>query len=255
MKPLYVDGLETRVEYDKPALRIERPDKAVRWFPLRTVSQVVSASRVHWETEALLACAELGIPVSFLDSEGALLARVTGRSSKRAEFGQRFSDFLQRPDWEEHYEVWLTGMERMAARSVIRRAGLGFGLEPSNRALRQMFREAAESMAALAAFERIGGEVHGLLVALTTRQLADSGFGAEFEGVPGFDLAVDLAGIVFWDFQLERMAWLEDRLRDNRDDLPGREEIVAFFEARRLRSEKLVTGLIHRLYRWLLGVY
>lgn len=255
MKPLYVAGAETRVERDGPALRIARPGRAERWFPLRTVSQVVSATQVEWETAALLGCAEHGISVSFLDEQGTVQARLLGRAGERLELRQRLADFLLRPDWRALYGQWLTAVERMAVRSVVRRSGLGWGEPPTGRALRRMFREAALSMDAVDAYERIGGVVHGLLLALITQALADQGIGGDFEGVDDLQLAEDLTGVVFWDFQLARMAWLEDCLRDGRRDLPGREEIVAFFEARRQRTQRLADGLVNRLHRWLVELH
>jgi hypothetical protein len=252
MKPLYVDGADTRVEQDGPALKVLCPGRAERWFPLRRVSQVVSAARVEWATGALLACAEVGITVSFLAEDGSVVARVLGKAGKRMELPQRFADFLLRPDGRELYEQWLKAMERMAVRSVGRRAGAGFEPAPSATALHRMFREAAIGMNALFAYERIGREVHSLLVALATRQLAEAGYGAESEGMREPDLATDLTGILFWDFQLARLAWLEERLRGDSVEAPDRRSIVAFFEARRARTERLAAGLVNRLHRWLI---
>lgn len=251
MKPLYVDGTGTRVERDGPALRIARPGRAERWFPLRVLSQVVSAERVEWATDALLACAGQGITVSFLDEDGAVLARVLGKPGERMELRQRLADFLLRPDWPALYDAWQAAMERMAVRSVARRAGLGWGQPPSGRELRRMFREAADSMGSLEAYEHIGGELRGLVEALATQPLAEAGIVGDFVGDEGLDLAADFSRVLYWDFQLARLAWLEDRLRDDRQDLPAREEIVGFFEARRPRTERLAAGLLNRLHRWL----
>jgi hypothetical protein len=255
MKPLYVQGTGTRVERDGPALKVACPERAERWFPLRRISQVVSSAQVAWSTPALLACAEEGITVSFLAEDGAIVARVVGRPGERDELRQRWGDFLLRPDWRTLYEQWLAGMEQMAVRSVVRRAGFAPADVLTARALRRMFREAAESMELLPAFERIGGDVHGLLVALATQRLAEAGIAVDFEGVEGPRLAVDFASILFWDFQLARLAWLEDRLRQDSLDAPGREEIVAFFEARRDRIGRLAAGLVNRLHRWLVELY
>lgn len=146
MKPLYVQGTETHVKRDGPALKVVRSGRAERWFPLRRISQVVSSAHVDWSVQALLACAEVGITVSFLDEEGALVARVVGRSGERVELGQRFADFLLRPDWRTLYELWLSAMERMAVRSVVRRSGLTLDQPPTAKDLRRLFREAAVSM-------------------------------------------------------------------------------------------------------------
>jgi hypothetical protein len=246
-----VDGADTRVERDGPALRIARPGRAERWFPLRVLSQVVSAERVEWATDALLACAGQGITVSFLDEDGTVLARLLGKPGERMELPQRLADFLLRPDWPARYDAWQAAMERMAVRSVARRAGLGWSQPPTGRDLRRLFRDGAESLGSLEPFEHIGGEVHGLTEALATQHLAEAGIVGDFDGGDGLDLAADFSRILYWDFKLARLAWLEDRLRDDRADLPGREEIVGFFEARRPRTERLAAGLLNRLHRWL----
>jgi hypothetical protein len=251
MRPLYVQGAETRVERDGPALKVACSGRAERWFPLRRISQVVSAARVDWSTQALLACAVEGITVSFLDEDGGVLARVVGRPGERMGLRQRLADFVLRPDWRTFYEQWLAAMEQMAVRSVVRRAGISREESPTPRMMRRMFREAAMSMDLLRAFERIGGDVHGLLVALATRKLAEAGIDAGSEGP---DLAVDLASVLFWDFQLARTAWLEERLRGDCLDAPEREDIVAFFEARRTRTERLAAGLLNRLHGWLIEI-
>jgi hypothetical protein len=255
MKPLYIQGSQTRIEVDGPALKIALPEQAERFFPLRRISQVISAHRVDWSTEALLACAMQGITVSFLDEEGKVLARVMGRPGERMEFRQRLADFVSRPDWRELYEQWLRAMEQMAVRSVVRRAGVSLEELPTAKRMRQLFRAEAITMNLLAAFERIGGEVHGLLVATATSQLVEVGIATGFEDFEGLELAVDLAAILFWDFQLARMIWLENRLRQDIFETPSHADIVAFFENRRDRTKRLLIGLLNRLQRWLIELY
>lgn len=252
MRPLYLERDGTVVQADGPALRVRCDGSADRWFPLRQVSQVVSAERVAWTTPALLACAELGITVSFTDGDGAVLARLIGRHGERTELRQMLADFLDRADWQPLYQHWLDGMERMAMRSVLRRSGVKWCETLTPRALRQMFQHEADVIRAAEAFERIGGVVHGLLVALCTQALRDCGVTSEFEA--RLTPAQDLASILFWDFQLVRLAWIEDRLRSERAGVPPQAEIVAFFELRRSRTERLLRGLLNRLHRMLIEV-
>ncbi|BBA37445.1 uncharacterized protein sS8_5528 [Methylocaldum marinum] len=254
MKPLYLQGSGTAVKLDGPALRVTRSGAAERWFPLQRISHVVSAVHIDWTIDALLACAENRITVSFIDDEGAVLARVAGKPGERSELRQRFLDFLLRPDWRDLYLQWIGAMERMAVRSVIRRTGLAFDRPPSAKALRRLFREGARAMGQLTVYDRIGGEVFGLLTTLVTRHLADVGITTESERMGELDPVTGLSSIVFWDFQLARLAWLEDRLRDDRLDIPDRLEIVGFFEARRERTERLIRGLLGRLHGWLLEI-
>jgi hypothetical protein len=243
VRPLYLQGSGTAVKRDGPALRVIRPGTAERWFPLRRISQVVSAPHIDWSLDALLACAESRITVSFIDGEGAVLARLVGKPGNRCEL---------RPDWREQYEQWTAAMERMAVRSVIRRTGIAFDRPPSAKELRRLFQDGARGMDQLPAYERIGREVFGLLTGLVTKHLADAGITTELEPMGELNPVTGVSSILFWDFQLARLAWLEDRLRENRLGIPDRIEIVGFFEARRRRTEHLTRSLLNRLHRWLI---
>ncbi|MEA3274002.1 MAG: CRISPR-associated endonuclease Cas1, partial [Pseudomonadota bacterium] len=78
-RPLYIAPVaETRVDLDGPALRVRREKRAEQLFPLQRISRVYSAERVDWASEALLACAGLGISVLFVDDEGEVVARLLG---------------------------------------------------------------------------------------------------------------------------------------------------------------------------------
>jgi CRISPR/Cas system-associated endonuclease Cas1 len=59
---------------------------------------------VQWRTDALLACANQGITVSFLDDGGAVVASWLGKSGERQFFMQRLADLLSRADGKDIYE-------------------------------------------------------------------------------------------------------------------------------------------------------
>lgn len=254
MKPLYLDAQDCRVQLDGPALRVRAEHVADRWFPLTRVSQVITSCRVDWTVPALLACAEKGITVSFVGEEGSIVGRLLGRGSERNHLAQKLSDFLLRPDCLELSLQWQSAMERMAMRSLIRRAGLPPDFDCTPKMLRQLFQRAAISMAAREAYETIGREIWGMLVPLVSQRLQDLAVYEDAEFVESIDLVSMLTRILFWDFHLARSAWLEQRLTDNCTEPPNRAEIVDFFEKRRARSERLLQGLLSRLYRWLLEV-
>ena len=76
MRPLYIDGLPgCRVVLDEPALRIVVPEKADQLFPLSRISRVVCKGVVEWSMSALLACADAGITLLFLENNGEVRAR------------------------------------------------------------------------------------------------------------------------------------------------------------------------------------
>lgn len=72
-KPLYLQGgNELSVDLDGPALRIGQPGRAAVFYPLARLARVLSKGEVRWHCEALLACADGGVPVVFLGEEGGV---------------------------------------------------------------------------------------------------------------------------------------------------------------------------------------
>jgi hypothetical protein len=77
LEALHLDAAERPVAVllDGPSLRLRRVGVADVFAPLpRLARVVVHGSRVQWRTEALLACAEAGVPVLLLSGRGALRA-------------------------------------------------------------------------------------------------------------------------------------------------------------------------------------
>ena len=255
MKPLYLRGADTRVELDAQALRIRVPEKSDAWLPLRRISRVISATQVGWSTEALLACAEHGISVSFLAENGRVVARVSGQPGERDELRQRLADLLDRPGWRDDYILWLAGMEHMAARSLARRAGLSASDRALPRELQQALREQARDQRLLADYEDLGRRLHGLLGGFVTQYLAEAGLSPEWAGWSDLDLGGDFCRILFWDFRLARLVWLNARRHGHLPLRPSELELVDFFERRSARTSQLCQGLVNRLHHWLIGQY
>src|SRR5512136_2483897 len=104
MWPLYIDGLPgCRVVLDEPALRVVVPDKADQLFPLSRISRVVCKGLVEWSMSALLACADAGINLLFLEKTGEVRARWLSRGNARQSLTQRLVDLLARADGLERY--------------------------------------------------------------------------------------------------------------------------------------------------------
>jgi len=255
MKPLYLYGRALAVRLDGPALRVSQPDCADRWFPLRLLSRVLAGEQTDWSLDALLACARAGICVSFQDGEARLVARVCGVPSERQELAQRLSDLLVRPDGPVLYANWRAGMGRMAARSLARRALLTDYRSITGPELRQLLERAAHDLLAVPAWRALGRELFGQLLPFAADGLHRRGIDLEALTTPEFHLARDLAEILFWDFQLVRLYWVQCRVeRTGVCPEPGRAEAVAVFERRRDRCEYLRESLINRLHRWLVAL-
>lgn len=251
MKPLYIHGPEgTRVLLDIPALRVTVPKQADRLFPLQRISRIAVSGPVRWETPALLACADRGISVTFLDEHAEVRARWLGRGGERQALLQRMTDFLALPDALERYQNWRRGVTRMAARSAVRRMNLknerGSGEEAV--LLRQL---CADHL-----FGRLFRHITALLLAEMTQTLADQGLAADCELLQDswIDLPRDLADVLAWDFVPSLARWiLALRKQAQRQEVPVEPaELLRFYAERSQRVDYLCRGLLNKLHRWLL---
>jgi hypothetical protein len=251
-KPLYLAGADTEVVLDGPALRISQPAHADRWFPLQRLSRVVSGTHVQWQTEALMACAGESVTVSFLGRDGSLQARCIGRHPERLNgLQQRLNDLLESADGLADYRQWLRGMENLALRSLQKRIGAATEPPATPTELRRFFRRQAAEMEAVKAHEALGRSLFDLLVGWVTQELQDHGLATDPLILCHLDLPRDLAGILFWDYQVLRLQWLDQRRHARQGGAPPLAEIASCFEARSVRNQHLLRGLVNRLHCWL----
>jgi len=246
-----------RVELDGAALRVSVPDQAERLFPLVRLSRVYVQGSADWATDALLACADRGVSVLFVDRNGEILARLLGRPGHRYELHQRYVDFLERPDASELYRLWLEAMERQAVLWLHNRLG-----EPeaarSGRDLRAWVDQAAGRLTDRAASIRVRQWLRALAFGWMQAHLQDLGFGRESEhgqdGVP--TLAADLTGLLMWYLEPARLGWLNRRFLVARHKgevvrPPSRRETLSMFQSRETRTGVRGRALTNRLHRWL----
>jgi hypothetical protein len=252
MKPLYLRGAGLSVQLDGPSLRVKKNSSADQWFPLQRVSRVVSGHSVDWSTSALLACVQSGASVSFLDVDDRFVARLVGQKCASETLANRLHNLMLRPDWLSAYQIWRDAMHRMAIRSLISRTGIEYDTFPSEKQLRQLFYQEADSIQALSANKKIGQQVQSLLYGMVTQLLFSYGLIGHYEAEIDLDLCGDFVDVLFWDFQLARLAWLEHRLQSGITEAPDDKAIALFFEKRRVRTEKLASGLIRRFHRWVM---
>ncbi|EIC29981.1 CRISPR-associated endonuclease Cas1 [Methylomicrobium album] len=197
MRPLYIEGVPgCRVVLDEPALRVSLPEKADQLFPLSRISRVVCKGVVEWSMSALLACADAGIFVLFLEKNGELRARWSGRGGERQATAQRLVDLLARADGPALYENWMRSMEKLAARSFARRAGMADWREAPVIGLRFQLADGLGPE----------GRHHAhLLLSLLHAELLlwlpEAGFGGDEALQDGeLDLAAFLSRLLLWDF-------------------------------------------------------
>ncbi|WP_341328222.1 CRISPR-associated endonuclease Cas1 [Methylotuvimicrobium sp. KM2] len=246
MRPLYIEGKPgCRVVLDEPALRISVPDKADRLFPLARISRVVCSGSVEWTMGALLACADAGIVVLILSKTGEVRARWLGVSRDRQLFAQRLLDLLSRPDGMQRYETWRVAMQKMAARSFARRAGLhDWQVIPVADLLSGL------RLNLLNDWPNAVNRVESLLYGEMTLLLLEQGLDLQDESVQAnrLDLAADFSRLLLWDFYLPLLDLKSRRLK-----APEEREIAQLYQHRSDRVGILFRGTVNKLHRFLMG--
>jgi hypothetical protein len=212
-KPLYLDPkVPTRVVLEGPALTILVPGQAARQLPLRRISRILVNARTEWSTAALLACAERGISLVFVDRTGEVRARLLGTPGERQELRQRLLDLLDRPDWRDLYGTWRHAQEIRA----VRRVQFKLQAPPEVRTptqTRLWLQTQARALAGPAQAEASSRWLGEPLFAWMLNHLQQLGWGAQSElGQDGWpDLVADLARIHRWYGEPIRLGWLRRR--------------------------------------------
>ena len=246
MQPLYIDGSPgCRVVLDDPALRVVVPDKADQLFPLSRISRVVCKGVVEWSMSAMLACADAGINLLFLEKTGEVRARWLGRGGERQSLTQRLVDLLARADGLERYENWYLSMEKLAARSFARRMGLVDWREVSINELRQRLALHLSDDGVFCA-NVLKGLLHSELLSL----LPDCGFYSDDEALltSDLDLASDLSKVLLWDFYPALLA------ADESDTKAALAAMAMLYQQRSDRFYLLFKSTINKLHQFLLAV-
>ena len=246
MRPLYIDGAAgCRVVLDEPALRVSVADKADQLFPMSRISRVVCKGVVDWSISALLACADAGILVLFLEKNGELRARWLGRSNDRQLLAQRLIDLLARADGPNLCDNWMLSMEKLAARSFARRIGLTNWREISVPTLRRQL------------FVSLGCDgrhqanlLENILHAELLVWLPEAGFAGDDEGLmtKDLDLAVFMSRLLMWDFY---PILLSDSSSTTE---PPMQAMAMLFQQRANRGYLLFRSTINKLQQFLLSM-
>lgn len=257
MKPLYLNGKPCMtVALDGPALEVAAPGRAASLYPLQRISRIISSGAVTWSTEALLACAERGITVTFLHRDGTIRAYLFGESNLREGLLSRLRDLLDRPDWQERYRDWYRAMESRARRALVKRLGTSAEAVPLSR-LEAGIAELKHRYIGPGVCRFLERRLQGLLGGLVAQLLMEAGLSAERIRCLGgrIHLAEDIARLLAWDLHLPILEWLQQRYRlqgatARIDDA----ELVRLFENRSDRLHRLGHSIMNRLHGYLVDV-
>lgn len=250
MKPCYLIGRPGMwVGLDGPALSVICPERARQLFPLNRVSRLIASGPLELSTAALLACAERGITVTFLDGQGEVRAYLFGESTRRDGLYQRLRDFLDRPDWQDRYDDWRRSVDSRARNALCRRLWL-LPERETLASLEQRFRTHQSEQ--IGAHQRgfVAGRLRGLTGALAAELLSEFGLGAaQLRALDErLDLPADLTRWLELDLQSPLFTWLTTQPEGT--PLTDR-ALVGFFESRAFRLNRLGRGILNRLHGFL----
>ena len=259
-KPLYVQGGPgLRVALDGPALCIRRPAKATVLYPLARLARVVSRGAVNWDCEALLGCAEAGVPVVFLHRDGTVRGYLFGGGRLGRDphdlLYTRLRARLTRPGGMARYGAWRDGMTRAAIRVLGQRLGLALANHEAE-SLRQALARTRRRYAGAGECALIEGRLRGLSAGLGADVLAEAGLdAARWRALDfNFDLAGDLADLLGWALEEPLLATLRARFEGGpAPNLNDETQLTGWFEMHATELRRLGRQWLHRLRQWLEG--
>ena len=247
MRPLYIEGTPAcRVVLDQPALRIVIPEQSDRLFPLSRISKIVCNGVVDWSMSALLACADAGINLVFLQKNGEIRAHWLSHNGARHSLTQRVADLLVKPDGFQRYENWYCAMEKLAIRSFARQQGVSEWREISVVQMRKWLAGSLSSSMQLRA-----NVLRSLLNSELVLWLNDCDFACHDEVVltSSLNLADDLSKLLLWDCY--------DYLLSERfvSEMPPLSDMASLFQAREDRLFLLFKNIVNKFCQFLSTIH
>ncbi|MEZ5581401.1 MAG: CRISPR-associated endonuclease Cas1 [Candidatus Competibacteraceae bacterium] len=248
-KPLYLTGGgELWVALDGPALRVKHSARAAQWYPLVRLTRVVSARTVRWDSQALLACAAVGIPVVFVDRRGQVQGLLVGSVPPEQDLFWRLCERANHPVGQQCYSAWRKTMEQHAL-SVLQQTQLALVGLNATQARRQLAEEKHRyaSCTQCAAIER---HLAGLVTALSAELLGDIGLNATRLALlnNGLHCLDDLAELLGWALEFPVLNALQAHAEGKATfALEDKRQWVGLFEAQvsdlRRLGQQLLTCL------------
>lgn len=249
-RPLYLDRPEAEVALDGTALRVTLPASADRWFPLQRLSRVVCRRGVSWRTEALLACAEYGIGVTFADDAGEVIGAWISPLRAPASLTALLLDFTARPAWHIPWDNWLTAQRDLAVTSVAYRCQLRDPRTARAADVLRRLRMECQRLALEHQWLELTTELCAPLTATIIQTLRDGGIALERLGVTGLRLEQDLTELLLWDCYLPALRHLQHGHSDANITLPR--AAADLLQRREQRLATLLREILSRLHRFLL---
>lgn len=125
-RPFYLQPtLPARVSLDAAvALRVHIEGQSGLRTPLAKISRVVCNHHVQWESDALVACLQHGVPIAFLDARGKSIGWCFGARRRETTLANLLARSLEADDWDQRFAPWLEGQQRARAAQALLLCGL-----------------------------------------------------------------------------------------------------------------------------------
>ena len=125
-RPLYLQpSLPARVSLDNAvALRIHISGQSGLRTPLAKISRVVCNHQVQWDSDALVACLQHGIPIAFMDARGKSIGWCFGARRRETTLANLLARALAADDWNQRFDPWLEGQHRARAAQALLLCGI-----------------------------------------------------------------------------------------------------------------------------------
>lgn len=246
-KPLYLQGQNNglAVALDGPALRVRQPEQAAVFYPLARLARVISKGGVQWTCEALLACADVGIPVVFLDGEGGVRGYLFGQAAGTDGLYARLQDCLLRPEGLGCYLVWRRTMNSHARQALERQLSEDDGAADAGRAQLRAVQIRPQTAAADGLIRRL----RGLLAGVSAQLLAEAGLNAaRLARLESLNLTGDLAELLAWALAAPVLRVLQRRAQGEPTlDLQDDRQLTTLLEAHLAELQQFGRILLKRL--------
>lgn len=247
-KPLYLQGQNNglAVALDGPALRVRQPERATVFYPLARLARVISKGGVQWACEALLACADAGIPVVFLDGDGDVRGYLFGQATGAEGLYLRLQACLRQRNGLDRYRAWRQSMIVHARRALERQLAEQSGAAGTEWA---QFRVQVLSIRSQVQPDGVVRRLRGLLAALSAQLWAEAGLdAARLLRLEALNLVDDLAELLGWALAAPVLRVLQRRARkEPAPDLEDDRQLTALFEAHWAELQRFGRILLERL--------
>ncbi len=246
MKPLYLGAIaQLKVELDGPALCVSSPVQARALYPLRRLSRIITNHTVQWSMKALMACAQRGIPVTFVNRRGDVLGYLFGHveTHQRLFFKNIYDLLIDMPD-QRIYHRWRLDMDR-SIRDWLSKQVFGSPLL-SAITLRQTFAECNADWLEQPGHLGLVNRLQMLVVGLVTELLVAHGLSSEQIALldERFNIIEDMSKLLYWDTYILLTDWIENNYL-----VPDNEKtLVRLFEKYNERLRHRGCGLLDQLY-------